>query len=124
MSQASKSHPEDSRGGHSKASQKPEPGNSQPGTTSTNIDETKGGVNKVRPKPAHVGHANPHPKQEQDGVHNGVPVQKNRAAEAAKPSAAGRVAQTLATGPHGKQKNADGSSFAEPRKHPSTSGTR
>ncbi len=124
MSQASKSHPEDSRGGHSKASQKPAPANSQPGTTSTNIDETKGGANKVKPKSVHVGHANVHPEQEGSGKHNGVATEKNRAAEAAKPSAAGRVAQALAAGAHGKQKNADGSSFAEPRKHPPTSGTR
>ena len=79
---------------------------------------------KIKPAPANVGHANPHPKQEGDGLHNGVPTEKNRAAEIAKPSAAGRVAQARAAGPHGSQVHADGSKQSEPRKHPPTSGTR
>jgi len=52
---SSKSHPEDSLGRHSKASQKPDNSHISSGTTSTNVEETKGGVKKVRPTPAHVG---------------------------------------------------------------------
>ena len=76
---------------------------------------------KVKPQPAHVGHANPHPKQEGDGVHNGVALETSRSAEIAKPSAAGRTQKALAAGPHGSQIHADGSSQAEARKHPQTS---
>jgi hypothetical protein len=46
-----KSHPEDSLGHPSKASQKPD----NQGTTSTNVEESKGGAKKVRPTPGHVG---------------------------------------------------------------------
>jgi hypothetical protein len=121
MSQASKSHQEDSLGGHPKAFQKPAPANSQPGATS-NIDETKGGVNKVKPKPAHVGPGTPHPEQEGSGKHNGVATEKNRSAEIAKPSAAGRVAHAIAAGPHGKAVHADGSRQSEANKHKPTDG--
>jgi hypothetical protein len=55
MNVSSKSHPEDSRGGHSKASQKPDNSHLSPGTTSINVEETRGGVKKVRPTPGHVG---------------------------------------------------------------------
>ncbi|PYU45731.1 MAG: hypothetical protein DMG54_05145 [Acidobacteria bacterium] len=78
---------------------------------------------KVKPAPAHVGHANPHPaKQEGDGVHNGVPTEKNRAQQAVKPSAPGRVQQALEAGPHGSIHNADGTTQATPNKHGKTRG--
>jgi hypothetical protein len=63
---------------HVPKKQKPAPANQQPGTTSKH-EETLTRAAKVKPTPAHVGHANPHPAiQEGDGVHNGVPTAKNR----------------------------------------------
>ena len=44
---------EDSLAHPSKASQKPD--NLTSGTTSTNVEESKGGAKKVRPTPGHVG---------------------------------------------------------------------
>jgi len=119
MSQASKSHPEDALGGHSKASQKRD--SSQPGTTS-DCDEALGGVNKVRPKHAHEGHANTHQKQEGDGVHNGVPTEKNRSQETVKLASAGRTQQALKAGPYGSVTHADGSKQSEKNPHKPTSG--
>jgi hypothetical protein len=121
MSQASKSHTEDALGGHSKASQKPAPANSQPGATS-NTEEALGGAKKVKSAPAHVGHANPHPEQEADGIHNGIPAAKNRAPETAKPSSAGRTQRALAAGHHGKQTDAEGNNNGVAKKHPLTKG--
>ncbi len=115
---SSKSHPEDALGKHSKASQKLD--SSQPGTTSTNIDETKGGVKKVKPAPAHVGHANPHPKQEGDGVHSGVKTAVNRSQEAVGVASATRVQQARSAGPHGAQIDSQGNTNDEPKKHPPT----
>ena len=120
MSQASKSHPEDTLGGKSKASQKPSPAHQQSGTTSTNVDETKGGVKKVKPAPANVGHANPHPKQEGDGVHSGVKTAVNRSQEAVGVASATRVQQARSAGPHGAQIDSQGNTNDEPKKHPPT----
>jgi hypothetical protein len=65
-SQASRSHPEDSRREHSKASQKPSPANASV-RDNIDIDEAKGGVKKVVATPAHVGPHNEH-GQERDSL--------------------------------------------------------
>ena len=96
MGQASKSHQDDALGGKSKASQKPQPAN--------------------------VGHANHHPNQEADGIHNGIPTEKNRAPETAKVAPAGRTQRALAAGHHGKQTDAEGNNNAVAKKHPLTKG--
>src|SRR5436309_16132308 len=113
MSQASKSHKEDSLGGHSKASQKPEPAHQYAGErTSTNPDEAKGGVSKKRPAPAHVG---PRTPSEPDETVDGARFKNKKHPEDAK-EVPGAARSARRSGPHGSSTNADGSSFAEPKK--------
>jgi len=114
MSQASKSHKEDSLGGHSKASQKPEPAHQYAGErTSTNPDEAKGGVTKKRPAPDHVGPRTPsEPDETVDGAR--FKNKKQHPGDAKEVPGAARTARN--NGPHGRSTNADGSLFAEPKK--------
>jgi hypothetical protein len=49
-------------------------------------------------------------------------AKKNRSQEDVKVASPGRVQQARSDGPHGKVKNADGSSQASPNKHKPTDG--
>jgi len=78
---------------------------------------------KQKPTPGFVGHANPHPEnQESDGVHNGVKTSASRSQAEVKPASSGRTLRALKAGTHGSQIHADGSSQAEPHKHGKTRG--
>jgi hypothetical protein len=113
--QASRSHPEDSRGEHSKASQKPSPANSQPGKTSTNVHESRDVVQKTKPTPAHVG---PHkqPGQERDSLNQAQANRVSRPVPGDAKEVPGGAAKARNAGPHGSVIHADGSSQATPSK--------
>jgi hypothetical protein len=112
--QASRSHPEDSRGEHSKASQKPSPANSQPGTTSTNVHESRDVVEKTKPTPAHVG---PHKQsgQERDSLNQNQANRVRRPVPADAKEVVGAAARARQE-VHGKLVHSDGTSQATPSK--------
>jgi hypothetical protein len=116
-SQASRSHPEDALGKqqHTKASQRPAPANSQPGTTSNNVHESRDVILKKTPIPAHVGPQN-QPGQERDSLNE---TQINRVGRPvpgdAKETPNGAAKARRAT--YGRVIHADGSSQAQPNTH-------
>ena len=114
-SKASRSHPEDALGAHSKASQRPMPANSQPGTTSTNVHEARDVVQKRKPTPAHVGPHN-QPGQERDSLNERQIKRVSRPVPADAQEVPGAAARARRAGPHGKVIHADGTSQATPSK--------
>jgi hypothetical protein len=107
---ASRSHPEDSRGEHSKASQKPSPANASV-RDNIDIDEAKGGVKKVVATPAHVGPQN-QPGQERDALNESQINRVSRPVPQDAKEVPGGAAKARRAGPHGKQIHADGSNDA------------
>ena len=114
-SQASRSHPEDALGAHSKASQRPVPANSQPGTTSTNIHEARDVVQKKKPTPAHVGPQN-QPGQERDSLNEGQINRVSRSVPQDAKEVPGGARKARNAG-YGSVIHADGSSQAAPNRH-------
>src|SRR5258708_7181918 len=112
--QASKSHPEDSRGEHSKASQKPSPANSQPGTTSTNVHESRDVVQKTKPTPAHLTRFHDL-KGEHEETKDASRFTNRKHPGDAKEISNG-AAKARNAGPHGNVIHADGTSQASPSK--------
>jgi len=112
--QASRSHPEDSRGEHSKASQKPSPANSQPGTTSTNVHESRDVVQKKKPTPAHLTHFHDL-KGEHEETKDSSRFTNRKQGDVKE--IAGAAAKARRAGPHGSVIHADGSSQAASNKH-------
>ena len=114
-SQALRSHPEDSRGEHSKASQKASPSNSQHGTTSTNVHESRDVIEKTKPSPAHVG---PHKQQgqERDSLNQSQANRVPRPVPGDAREVLNGAAKARRSGPHGSVVHTDGTSQATPSK--------
>ena len=114
-SQASQSHPEDSRGEHSKASQKPSPAHTSV-RDNIDIDEALGGVGKKKASPAHVGAQN-QPGQERDSLNERQINRVSRPLPGDAREVPGGARKARNAGPHGSAIHADGSSQAAPNKH-------
>src|ERR1700724_1269113 len=96
--QASKSHPEDTLGSHSKKSQTPVPANSQSGTTSRDIHESRDVTQKTKPTPAHVGPWKV-PGEERESLREGAFRNRQHPGDAKEiPNAAARARRAI----HGK----------------------
>lgn len=106
----SRSHPEDSRGEHSKASQKPSPAHTSV-RDNIDIDEALGGVSKKKASPAHVGAQN-QPGQERDSLNERQIKRVSRPVPRDAKEVPGGARKARNAGPHGKQIHADGSNDA------------
>src|SRR5689334_539455 len=105
--QASRSHPEDSRGEHSKASQKPTPAHSSV-RESIDVDEAKGGVKKVHRVPAHLTHFHDLQDEHKETLREGAFPNRKAGVAREVAGAAARARREL----RGKLVHADGSSDA------------
>jgi hypothetical protein len=113
--QGSRSDVNDSLGHTSKDRQRPIPANSQPGTTSTNVHESRDVVQKEKPTPAHLTHFHDLQGEHKESLREGAfPNRKHPGDAKEVPNGATRARRT---GPHGHVIHADGSSQAQPNKH-------
>lgn len=110
--QASRSHPEDSLGSHSKVSQTPVPANSQTGTTSTNVHESRDVSAKTKSKPAHLTSWHNLPGEHEESLRRGAFPNRNQGEVKESAGAAARARQQM----RGKLIHGDGTSDARPGK--------
>ena len=111
----SRSHPEDSLGSHTKASQRPQPAHTSV-RDNIDVDEAKGGVKKVVATRAHTGPQN-QPGQECDSLNERQITRIPRPVPQDAKEIPGGARKARNAGPHGSAIQTDGSSQAASNKH-------